>query len=340
MSIYFNSKKFTEQLSSLESEFETIVFKSAAQIFGKDSILVDLKTKINSGELGKTIPDGFLFDFSDLDDPRFFLVEVELRKHDFYRHIFPQITKFFAFIKGNIAEQSKLVDSLYRVIESSEEYKKRFKSYLRDKELFKFLRDLIENSGEILLVIDGKKPEIDEIMLTYSDTWGKYVKLMVVKVFKNGEEYALLADPDFEIVENTPDAQGYDEVENEKVGTVFGESYHLSDCQEIVKDIYFQIKEAFPNVRFNSQHYYISMINESNFSFIKIRKKHIRIVVMVAIHEVKKYVTNYHCKEPSIGVQKFYNGACTEIKIDSLKNFKEVVDILNFARNFEIVRLR
>jgi len=53
---------------------------------------------------------------SDPNAPQFYLVEVELAKHNFFSHIFPQITKFFAFYK-NHKQQKPLIESLLGLIE-------------------------------------------------------------------------------------------------------------------------------------------------------------------------------------------------------------------------------
>lgn len=201
MSLYFNNKKYVEYHYDLESEFERKVFDNYKALFGSNTVLLDVKKLLHAGDLGKTIPDGFLFDFSNPNEPRFYLVEVELASHNFYRHIFPQLTKFFSFIRSNTADQSKLVESLYRIVESSPEYKESFKKFLKGKELFKFLKDIIEDSSDILLVIDGKKSEIDEIKITYSETWGKYVKQIICKAFRCENETILFTEPDFEVVE-------------------------------------------------------------------------------------------------------------------------------------------
>ena len=100
MAIYFNGKTFEKKKYKLESDFERMIFKNASLFFGENTILIDTKTKISGGSLGNTIPDGFLFDFSDLSDIKFYIIEVELSDHSFYKHIFPQITKFF-FISQN-----------------------------------------------------------------------------------------------------------------------------------------------------------------------------------------------------------------------------------------------
>lgn len=103
MSLYFNKKKFSAHHFRLESELETVIKENSKKIFGENTIYIDAKKKLNSGELGKTIPDALFFDFSDRQNPKLYLVEVELAKHRFYDHIFPQITKFFAFLRdGNI----------------------------------------------------------------------------------------------------------------------------------------------------------------------------------------------------------------------------------------------
>jgi hypothetical protein len=78
-------------------EFEELIRLQSKLLFGGNTIFVSTKRKLAGLTLGATIPDGFLFDMSDVENPDFYLVEVELQKHDFHRHIFPQITKFFAF---------------------------------------------------------------------------------------------------------------------------------------------------------------------------------------------------------------------------------------------------
>lgn len=69
---------------SKESDFEELVAKNAETIFGDKEIYIDVKRKINTTTLGGTIPDGFLIDLSDIENPGFYLVEVELQSHDFF----------------------------------------------------------------------------------------------------------------------------------------------------------------------------------------------------------------------------------------------------------------
>jgi hypothetical protein len=121
-----NDKRFNEYKYKSESEYEKDILTSYKTIFGSDTILIDAKKKIGSEALGKTIPDGFLFDLTDIENPEFYLLEMELESHDFYNHIFPQITKFFAFFKNN-KRQKELVGKLFSTIDTDSGLKKQFK---------------------------------------------------------------------------------------------------------------------------------------------------------------------------------------------------------------------
>ncbi|MFC2016171.1 hypothetical protein ACFLUF_00465 [Chloroflexota bacterium] len=87
--VFHNNNKFTEFTYSSEHDFEGVMKNNTKLLFGTSTIYVDLKAKIDTASLGGSIPDGLLFDFKNTASPEFYLVEVELEKHDFYRHIFP-----------------------------------------------------------------------------------------------------------------------------------------------------------------------------------------------------------------------------------------------------------
>ena len=154
MTILQSTKRFIEFRFNLEVELEDLIRAQSTLFFGKDTIFISTKRKLTGSVLGDSVPDGFLFDLADLENPEFYLVEVELQKHDFYRHIFPQVTKFFGFFR-NSASQNKLVEQLYSIIDSDAAIKDQFKRILGNREIFKFLKDICEDSQNILLVIDG-----------------------------------------------------------------------------------------------------------------------------------------------------------------------------------------
>ena len=185
MAIIGNGTRYVESKFPAEKDFEDDVVSSSKTLFGKSTVYINAKRKIESKSLGGTVPDGFFFDFSDSTDPQFYIVEVELSRHRFYEHIFPQITKFFAFFK-NTKQQKTLVDKLFSVVNTDDALRGEFKKYLGQTEIYKFLSDIVESSQNILLIADGAIPELPEIMDTYTDTWGKRSDILRSKKFISG----------------------------------------------------------------------------------------------------------------------------------------------------------
>lgn len=332
--IYQNGNRYSEKQFKLESEFERLVVENSIVLFGKNTIFIDAKQKIDNDSFGGVIPDGFLFDFTDIKNIEFYLVEVELAKHSFFNHIFRQITKFFAFFK-NPSSQGKLIEKLYSLFETDSGLKNELIAKIGKKEIFKFLKDTIENSQNILLIIDCEKKELPEITETYTDTWGKMVKVAILKEFVgiNDNGSILTLSPDFENIENI-DIVTENKVEISK--NAYTEQYHLEGVSEEVLDIYSTIKtkllENIPNLQFNSQRYYISLRKKRNFGFLKIRKKKIGIVVMMNEEKLRENIKHHEMTSLTESVQKFYNGPCARIEIYNKSNIEEVIALLTLIQ--------
>ncbi len=330
--IYQNGLRYSKKEYKLEVEFEKLVVDNSKTFFGEKTIFVDAKKKIDNNSLGGVIPDGFLFDFSDKKNPEFYLVEVELAKHSFFGHIFPQITKFFAFFK-NPSSQGKLIEKLYSIFDNDDELRQELKTKIGKKEIFKFLKDTIENSQNILLIIDGEKKELPEITETYTDTWGKMVKVAILKEYKtNGsnENSIFSLSPDFENIENIDIVSENQDEQKEK--SAYSEQFHIEDIKEDTLATYNELKEKLlekiPSLNFNSQRYYISLRKKRNFAFLKIRKKKIGITAMLKEEKIREKIKKHEVTTLTESVQKFYNGPCARIEIIDNKNLDEIIDLL------------
>ena len=66
MVLYYQNKKLSEQQFSNEKEIEKVVIENSELFFGQSSLFIDAKKKIDTKSLGSSIPDGFLFDLSDI----------------------------------------------------------------------------------------------------------------------------------------------------------------------------------------------------------------------------------------------------------------------------------
>lgn len=328
MKLFANNKTYNQFQFDKEADFEREVVLNSKQFFGINSIYIDAKRKIDAKNLGGSIPDGYLFDFADKDNPEFYIVEVELAKHDFYRHIFPQITKFFGFYK-NPKSQNNLVEKIFSFINSNTDLRKEFKKYLGEKEMYKFIKDTIERSQNILLIIDGDKKELPEIMETYSDTWGKVVKLILIKKFTNIGETIYTMHPDFENIEF---AELGDDILVDAEDIIYNEEYHFESVSEKVRQIYCSLKADLltvsPYLIFNPQKHYISIRKDKNLAFFITGRKKIRLVVMQSDAETRNEISHHSIKTLTVSVQKFWNGPSSAIIIETTDHLDEVKTLL------------
>lgn len=327
MKLFTYNKTFNEFQFEKEYDFEREVVNNSKIFFGSKSIYIDAKRKIETKSLGNSIPDGILFDLSDKANPEFYLVEVELAKHDFYNHIFPQITKFFGFYR-NTKSLNELVEKLFYIINNDEELTKEFKSHLGSKEIYKFIKDTIEKSQNILLILDNDKKELPEITETYTDTWGKMVKVILIKKFILKKEVIYTMHPEFENIEFSELEEGQENNE----GNIYSEKEHLEGVSPEIKNIYKTIKQSLAkgnsNIVFNPQKYYISIKSNRNIAFFQIRRKKIALVVMNSEKDTKKHIKYNFVKKLSEGIQRFYNGPSCAIIIESDKHLNEVIKLL------------
>lgn len=330
--IYRHGTRYNEKQFKSEADFERLVVDNSKTLFGQHSLYIDAKKKIDNNTFGGVIPDGFLFNLNDSKNPDFYIVEVELSGHDFFKHIFPQTTKYFAFFK-NPDSQGKLIEKLFSIFETDEKLRSELKSRIGNREVFKFLKDTIENSQNILMIIDDEKQELPEIIETYTDTWGKMVKVSILKEYigRNGKDDNVLAlTPDFENIENI-DIISYDSETTNKP-TTYTEEFHLDGVTETVRKIYDKLKaellQQIPNVTFNPQRYYISLRKKRNFAFLQIRKKKIGVIAMLEEEKIRQKIKNYDIQTLAASVQKFYNGACAKVDLTDDKHLKEIINLL------------
>lgn len=329
--VFFGNNKFSETSPDSEKDLQEVVKKNSKLLFGASTIYIDLKPRIETKAIGGSIPDGLLFDLKDIDSPEFYLVEVELEKHDFYRHIFPQITRFFAFFR-NQKSQSALIEKTFSAIQSDKALEAEFKKFLKGREIFKFIKDTVEDSQNILLIIDEMKPELPEMVDTYTE-WSKMVRIVVLKQYSYKDSTMLALTPGFEgieVAEIAGERKGEDKVP-------YTEEYHLDGVNPRVKAAYEAIKAGMlqfkPTLRFNPQKYYISIVDKKNSSYITVRKKKLRITVMLPEATVRAAIKQHGVKTLSEGVRKFYGagGQSCRVIVEDEANIGEVIQVLKMA---------
>jgi len=145
-----------------EEELEQMVKEHAQDIFGENSIYLDKKQKLKSLAGVGSIPDGLVIMFGNV--PEWHIVEVELSSHDPYGHIVPQVDRFLNGI-DNRDTRNKIIEVLY----GDEFLKLKTRHAIGlDKDVHKFLFDLIARPPTITIVIEEYTSQLREALKKYT----------------------------------------------------------------------------------------------------------------------------------------------------------------------------
>src|SRR3990172_2261788 len=89
--LWTRDKTYREEAFEQESELEDAILTVAPALFGESRLYLDAKRKIGARGRTRNVPDGYLIDLSSSREPKLYVVENELAKHDPLRHIAVQI---------------------------------------------------------------------------------------------------------------------------------------------------------------------------------------------------------------------------------------------------------
>lgn len=150
---------------SKEADFERMIVSNAKEIFGKDGIYFDIKKLIGTPRKGAAIPDGYYLDLTFHNDPRLYLVEVELNSHDVYGHIGEQILRFGI---SSETDKYKMKSLLLNDIDVSREKKVVLHEYFT-KSRYQNINELLDkvifdNKPAAIIVIDEATEELYNVM--------------------------------------------------------------------------------------------------------------------------------------------------------------------------------
>jgi hypothetical protein len=160
MMLLIDGVKYKLWMPKREDELEGMVKEHAKDIFGTDSLYLDLKQKLKSKAGIGSIPDGYVITFED--KPRWHIVEVELSSHPLYEHVVVQITKFMNGMT-NPYSQRMIIDAIDEEISKDEVLKAWVKTKIGSQEIHRFLSNLISNPPIITIIIDEKTDELEEV---------------------------------------------------------------------------------------------------------------------------------------------------------------------------------
>ena len=112
----------------------------------------------------------------------------------------------------------------------------------------------------------------------------------------------------------------------------YDEDFHFNKSSPATKEIYQEIKQKIleynESAYFNPQRSYISIKTNRNVAYFKFRKTKVRLIIMMDEGIVRSKIQSHEIKSLSESVQKFYNGPCCAIDLNSKKELGEVINLL------------
>lgn len=156
---------YTQYIYSKEADFEKMIVENSDKIFGSAGIYFDIKKLIGTPKKGATIPDGYFLDLTFHNDPRLYLVEVELNSHDVYGHIGEQILRFG--ISTEI-DKYKIKNCLLAEVNKDDIKKQKLTTYF-SKSKYDNINELLDkvifdNKPAAIIVIDEATDELFNVM--------------------------------------------------------------------------------------------------------------------------------------------------------------------------------
>ena len=156
---------YTQHTYTKELDFERMIVANATTIFGETGIYFDIKKLIGTPKKGAAIPDGYFLDLTSHNDPRLYLVEVELNSHDVYGHIGEQILRFGISTE---TDKYKLKNLLLAAVNDDVSKKKKLSAFFT-KSKYDNINELLdkvifENKPAAIIVIDEATDELYNVM--------------------------------------------------------------------------------------------------------------------------------------------------------------------------------
>ena len=232
------------------------------------------------------------------------------------------MTSLFSLIKSkeNLALFAKI---LSETITGNNRLRNSLKYHIDNGKVSDFLNELFTRKPSVLLIMDSERKELQAFVETYTDTWGKMLKPMVMSKFSFNGDNLYTVNPDFSDIDKG-------KTKEEVIKST--EEDHMKDVSDTVKEIYTSIKtellKADAQVEFNPKRFYISIRKKKNLAFANIGKKKISLVVVNPEEETRKVIKHHEIKTLTEKVQKFWNGSSCTIIIENLEKLHEVIALL------------
>lgn len=266
-----------------EGELENLVREHSEYIFGNNSLFFR-KNEIKSKAGIRTIPDGFVL----LPSKRkWYIVEIERATHPLFDHIVTQISKFYNAIKNHNTKK-KLIDAFYDEIDRNSNLLCIYETLGIKEERYKLLTDIINKNPEIVIVIDKKTKELEDVCNTLPSvpqsiefkTYQRENSNILLHIFDTLVSYPLGNKKELKTT-----------LKEAKEITIYTKERHPKNIPDEIKELYktfeSKILEMGKDITIKSTKWYIGFIARTNFVDIRIQQKSLKIWLNLKKGELK-----------------------------------------------------
>lgn len=155
-----------------EDEFEQVVKEHTQDIFGEQSIYIDIKQKLKSVSGIGSIPDGFAIILRDAPD--WHVIEMELSSHPLYDHIVSQVSRFISGV-SNPNIQRRIANTIDEEISKDDFLRLKMKKEIEPIEIYKFLADIISKPPILTVIVEKDTQGLREALSTLAHPHEKNV---------------------------------------------------------------------------------------------------------------------------------------------------------------------
>jgi hypothetical protein len=161
-----------------EDDFEQVVKEHTKEIFGEQSIYLDIKQKLKSSSGIGSIPDGYAILLGNM--PQWHIIEVELSSHPLHEHIVSQVARFINGI-SNLGRRTEIVNAIYSEVNGNDFLKLKVKQAIGQVEVYKFLYDLISTQPILTIIIEKDTEGLREAISTLA--YPQEIKIVEFQTF-------------------------------------------------------------------------------------------------------------------------------------------------------------
>lgn len=186
--LWNKENKYNELPFNKESELEDAVNEVKEALFGSKRIYLDDKKKIGTKGGTNNLPDGYLIDLTNHQDPKIFVVENDLASHQHLKHIAVQILEFSLSFETSKVKVKNIIKEMLQKRDLEWEKCEKFAKENGFENVDYLLESIIHknDSFNALLIIDELGEELETVLIS---RFKFPVEVTTLKRFKsqNGE---------------------------------------------------------------------------------------------------------------------------------------------------------